>query len=655
MDIDTRAAVPRGRVVFILVCALVGVVLPFAEHPSPGSIREMWPPLTVFFVWFTIFFDGTEPLSRRLLAHCAAQVAIFVILASALGTYPPEALGLAVVNVAVALTVARLFRRLNGSWDVATPRAVSLVLVVAVVSGLLAGLLGGFPGFGPLDLDPTMLLWWVSRNGVFMFVGSVTVLVIFNSQRPTWSDRTVRWWEVALLAPFSTACVWLVYEGPELPTSWVLLLPGVAAGLMFNRLGAALSTLATAMLAAGFTMLPDNRYGYEGLVPASVVVDLLVIVMTFLALQLAVIREQRATVMGELVASRARTRSQATFLTRVLDSMNDGVIVFDDDGAVTFHNPAARQLLGRPIPARSGTTSWVEHFGLSGVDGRTLTDGELVTHMEQDGEDRTLVVDNPGSKRFIQAGAANLDTEKGQARLVLFSDVTAQRQRMAELSGFARIVAHDLRTPLTSLYGRVELAREDLEDGRYDDVGTHLDRAMESGQRMRSVIEDWLTYSVHRDGRIVPTTFDLAPVVDEVVGGYRSDRGEPGRFDIAVTHRIEADAALVRQLLANLVGNSVKYVCADHAPEVHISSHSDEELGWVRIDVSDRGIGIPAGQEETIFDEFHRAPEHAEEFHGSGLGLSLCQRIVHRHGGRISAANNASAHGATISFTLPAA
>ena len=657
MDTDTSPTHVRGRLAFIVACAVVGVVLPFTEHPTPGAIREMWPPVTVFFVWYTLAFDGSEGLSRRLLAHGSAQVAIFTVTAVLLATPPAEALRMAVVNVVCAVVVARLFRRVNGSWDLGSSQSVSWVLVASALSGVLVGLLGGFPGYPPLELEPRLLMWWVVRNGVFMFVGVATMLVVFHAGRPPATERAARWWEVALLAPFALACVWLVYEGPELPTSWVLLLPGVVAGLLFDRRGTAVAMLGVSVVAAGFTMLPGNRYGYDGLVPASMVVDLLVMAMTFLALQLSVIREQRGTAMAQLEESRRQTRAQATFLTSVLDSMNDGVIVFGRDGEVAFHNPAARQLLGRPIPPTATATSWIDHFGLRRADGSPVAADELVTPLGDTAEDqdRALLIDNPGSHRFIRAGVASLETETGPARMVLFSDVTAQRQRMAELASFARVVAHDLRTPLTSLYGRLELAREDLEDGHLAAVATHLSRAVQSGDRMRGVIEDWLTYSVHRDGRIEPTSFELAPVVDEVLSGYRDARATDSRFEVAVPHRIEADPALVRQLVANLVGNALKYVAADRPPELRISSHADDEPGWVRVDVTDRGIGIPDGQEEAIFDEFHRAPEHAEAFHGTGLGLSLCKRIVHRHGGRISAARNTPDHGSTFSFTLPAA
>lgn len=651
---DNPPVPARGRLAFVVACSVVGVVLPFTEHPAPGAIRELWPPMTVFFVWFTLVCEGNSRPTRRVVEHAGVMFALFVVLALALGTSPLASLRMGLVNVAAALLMAYLFRRANGSWELHSPRSIYAVMLAAG-AGLTAGLLGGFPGFGPFELDSRLLMWWVIRNGVFMFVGAATMLVLFHSPRPPYVDRAVAWWEIAILAPFSIACVWLVYEGPELPLSWVLLLPGIAAGLIFDRLGAAVAVLSISVVSAGFTMLPGNRFGYDGLFPASIVVDLLVIVMTFLALLLALIREQRAAVMGELRVSRSETRTHAAFLTQVLDSMNDGVVVMGEDGRVAYHNPAARHLLGRPLPASTSEMSWVDHFGITDAEGGPVTDQDLSTPLSATSPDRALLVDNPGSTRYIQAGATSFDTDDGPARMLLLSDVSAQRQRFDELAAFARVVAHDLRSPLTSLSGWIELAREDALDGRWRNVEAHLAKAQDSGARMTTVIEDWLAYSVHRDGRLTPTEFELAPVVHDVIAGYRDPEAPDTRIDVAVDHRIEADPALVRQLLANLVGNAMKYVADDRPPELRISSHTDEEQGWVRVDVRDRGIGIPQGQEEMIFDEFHRAPEHADDFGGSGLGLSLCKQIVNRHGGRISAASNDPDVGTTFSFTLPAA
>jgi signal transduction histidine kinase len=117
---------------------------------------------------------------------------------------------------------------------------------------------------------------------------------------------------------------------------------------------------------------------------------------------------------------------------------------------------------------------------------------------------------------------------------------------------------------------------------------------------------------------------------------------------------VRADRDLIRQLLANLLGNAVKFARPGSAAHLEISSREDDEPVWIRIDVADRGLGLPAGEEELIFEEFHRATEHAEGVEGTGLGLSLCRTIVARHGGSITAFTNEHG-GATFTMTLPIA
>jgi signal transduction histidine kinase len=125
-------------------------------------------------------------------------------------------------------------------------------------------------------------------------------------------------------------------------------------------------------------------------------------------------------------------------------------------------------------------------------------------------------------------------------------------------------------------------------------------------------------------------------------------------FDIDVDDSVQADPALTRQLFANLVSNAVKYTPVGDRPQVTIRSLPDDEPGFVRVTVADRGVGLPEGEEERVFQEFHRAPGHAADYTGTGLGLSLCRKIVVRHGGTIRAYNDPDS-GTVFDFTLPAA
>ena len=99
------------------------------------------------------------------------------------------------------------------------------------------------------------------------------------------------------------------------------------------------------------------------------------------------------------------------------------------------------------------------------------------------------------------------------------------------------------------------------------------------------------------------------------------------------------------------MGNAVKYTSPDVTPHVRLTSRRDLEPGWVRVEVADNGIGIPEGQEELIFEEFHRGPV-AGRSAGTGLGLALTRRIVALHGGQLTCRSE-DAGGSTFAFTLP--
>jgi signal transduction histidine kinase len=227
---------------------------------------------------------------------------------------------------------------------------------------------------------------------------------------------------------------------------------------------------------------------------------------------------------------------------------------------------------------------------------------------------------------------------------------------IAELNAFAGVVAHDLKSPLTAITGYAGIAAECLETQPPDleTVRFTVDRVVTSSARMRGLIDDLLTYATARDNALRVEQTDLRAVVDRVV----TDRlDEPRPADVPVPEiyvgplpTVEADPVLLDQLIQNLVGNAIKYTPPGQPARIDVTAEPDRP-GWIRVEVADRGIGIPAGQHTAIFGSFHRAHPTAG-FRGTGLGLAICQRIVERHGGIIHASDNPGG-GARFRFTLP--
>ncbi|MGW4945062.1 sensor histidine kinase [Actinoplanes sp. NPDC004185] len=224
------------------------------------------------------------------------------------------------------------------------------------------------------------------------------------------------------------------------------------------------------------------------------------------------------------------------------------------------------------------------------------------------------------------------------------------RQRETELVGFAGIVAHDLRSPLARITGYADFLREEAAARLDPQHREFLERLYGGAQRMQTLIDDLLDYATAENRTLNTTTVDLKALADDIAqerlsGAQQSDT----LIVVDPLPVVPGDATLLRQVLDNLIGNAVKYTAEGHQPYVRISSRPEGDA--VRIDVADRGIGIPEDQRDTVFTAFARAAG-SEGYPGTGLGLAIVARIVERHGGRAGVDDNPGG-GSRFWFTLP--
>jgi signal transduction histidine kinase len=274
-----------------------------------------------------------------------------------------------------------------------------------------------------------------------------------------------------------------------------------------------------------------------------------------------------------------------------------------------------------------------------------------------------ILVRNPGlpEGRLLNVTSTAMPDEVDGVRyaVTVFHDVTAERRHRDELASFAGVVAHDLLNPLATVEGWTEALAEAFADDPGHPAAVEaadgVVRIRRAAVRMRILINDLLAYTTARDAALAPAVVDLDDMVADI-SMIRTDSavasGAPApRFTIGDLGTVHADPTLVRQLLDNLIGNAIKYTAQDVTPHLTINTTSSD--GTRRITITDNGIGIPAGQHTAVFDNFHRA-HRGSAYSGTGLGLGICQRIVHRHGGTITAADGPNG-GTTITFTLPAA
>ncbi|MCX6960552.1 MAG: PAS domain S-box protein [Verrucomicrobia bacterium] len=227
-----------------------------------------------------------------------------------------------------------------------------------------------------------------------------------------------------------------------------------------------------------------------------------------------------------------------------------------------------------------------------------------------------------------------------------------------ELDSFSYSVSHDLRAPLRAIDGFSRIVEEDYAP-KLDDEGRRLIGVIRGeAHRMGRLIDDLLAFSRLGRQKVEPVTIDMGTMAQQVFQELAAT--EPGRTIHLNLHPIPpalGTEAMIKQLWINLIGNAVKFTMKREVAEIEIGvmpgeqgEHGDEgeQIYFIR----DNGAGFDMRYIEKLFGVFQRL-HSKEEFPGTGVGLSLVQRIVNRHGGRVWAKGEVE-KGATFFFTIPA-
>ena len=219
-----------------------------------------------------------------------------------------------------------------------------------------------------------------------------------------------------------------------------------------------------------------------------------------------------------------------------------------------------------------------------------------------------------------------------------------------ELDAFSYSVSHDLRAPLRAMDGFARMLHADYGE-RLDEEGRRLlDVVIGSAVRMGRLIDDLLAFS--RLGRQPLRTqpVKLDDLVHQIIEEQRTDReGRRIDFSVGKLGMAEADLALLKQALANLLGNAVKFTRHRNPAVIEVGCRQEAGNGRIYY-VKDNGAGFDMHHAQKLFGVFERL-HRPEDYEGTGVGLAIVQRIIERHGGRIWAEAKPE-EGATFYFTL---
>jgi PAS domain S-box-containing protein len=347
------------------------------------------------------------------------------------------------------------------------------------------------------------------------------------------------------------------------------------------------------------------------------------------------------------IARSRLSRQERDRAERVLAHLGDGVFVVDRDGVVRLWNEAAEAITGlraadvRGRRAEEAIPDWTTIVTFVPVADRP-------GHGDGPSSAETVPVDVAGRELWLSIVAVALDDDTVYA----FRDATHDRRLENLRSQFVATISHELRTPLASLHGAAMTLREhDLPAQTEDDL---LEMIAEQSNRLANLVEEILVAGQLDSGslHVVADTFDPEELVRGVVTAARSRVGAETIEVVMppVVPNVHGDGERTRQVLLNLLDNAIKYSPSGGRIEVGLAAVGDR----LRFSVQDEGLGIPAGEQERIFDKFYRLdPDQRRGIGGTGLGLYICRELVRSMHGRIWVESEPG-KGTTFAFELPA-
>ena len=221
-----------------------------------------------------------------------------------------------------------------------------------------------------------------------------------------------------------------------------------------------------------------------------------------------------------------------------------------------------------------------------------------------------------------------------------------------ELEAFAYSVSHDLRAPLRHIDGFVGLLRKSLGPGVDARSAHQLDIISDSARQMGTLIDDLLSFSRMGRAEVHQADFDLGDLARSVAQELAPDAaGREVEWTFGPLPRVHADPALIRLALLNLAGNALKFTRGKVPARIAFSAARSGDQAAITL--RDNGVGFDMQYADKLFSVFQRL-HRQDEFEGTGIGLANVARIIHKHGGTISA-EAVPGEGAAFTFTLPLA
>ncbi len=395
----------------------------------------------------------------------------------------------------------------------------------------------------------------------------------------------------------------------------------------------------------------------------------------------SVYKDTHGNVLGVFAAARDITLLKQTsqYARSLIESSLDPLVTISADGKITDVNEAAIKATGlsrgdlvgtdfsnyftKPEKAKAG---YQEVFSKGFVTDYPLTIRRKDGHLTDVLYNANIYKDTRGNVLGVFAAARDVtELKKAEAELrrhrdsleVLVAERTADLQTANQelassnenLEQFAYVASHDLQEPLRVMSNFSQLLEKRYKDKLDQDANEFIEFIVDAAKRMQKLITDLLAYSRIGKKDIAETEEDLNKMVQKILDGMAATLESSGgtvTYDTLPALRVHATS--IMQVFQNLIGNALKFH-EKLPPRVHISARKDGEE-WI-FSVRDNGLGIEPQYHERIFQIFQRL-HSKEEYSGTGIGLSICKKIVTNYGGRIWVESE-HGKGSTFYFTIP--
>lgn len=377
------------------------------------------------------------------------------------------------------------------------------------------------------------------------------------------------------------------------------------------------------------------------------------------------------------ITERKHTELAYARLMAVVESSDDAIVSIDMNGIITTWNHGAENIYGYPATEAVGTSILelipAHHKGEESLILNKAQQGEKLYHFEtlrQTRDGRLIDVsittaplkDEAGKIVGIFKVARDITERKATEKTLQELNETlelkvADRTKELEvvnkeLESFSYSVSHDLRAPLRGMAGFSQILKENYGSVLDEKGQQYVDRILAAADRMGLLIDDMLTLSQVARNDFKPQLIDLGKLANDIIDNLR--QGTPDReveFVVSKDMTTHGDPHLLKILLENLLGNAWKFT--SRIPHAHIEFFSKTEGTRQIFCLQDNGAGFDMRYADKIFAPFQRLHTVAE-FPGTGIGLAIVQRIVHRHSGRIWGQGTID-HGADFYFTIETA